>query len=203
MIKVKKRIEADFYPTPLSAFKPIIPFLPKDGGQIWDPCWGDTRLVKWMLEAGLDAWGADLNDSQCPVDFLTDTTRRFCIATNPPFSLAWEFCKHAVKHAEHVFLLLRLCFLASRKRVVWFREHEPSALFVLSERPSFVRSVKCKNKLGCGYHVMLPLESTLPKKCPECGNRITVVASDYSDYFWGYWYQGDGSPLYTGVHHLI
>jgi len=34
-------------------------------------------------------------------------------------------------------MLLRLNFLASRKRHGWWNLHRPSALFVLSQRPSF------------------------------------------------------------------
>src|SRR5882724_1460420 len=102
-----EREESDYYPTPLSAFDPLIPFLPRDG-QIWEPAWGDARLVRRMLENGIDAWGADLNDPEEPMDFLADVTLRHCVLTNPPFSLAFEFCQHSLIVANHIFLLLRL-----------------------------------------------------------------------------------------------
>ena len=87
-----------------------------------------------MLDFGILADGDDLNSGY---DFLKDTTQRGCILTNPPFSLAQDFCHHALKHSTHVFMLLRLNFLGSQKRKQWWIQHEPSALFVLSQRPSF------------------------------------------------------------------
>lgn len=128
------RKEQDFYPTPLSAFYPLIRFLPRLR-EIWEPACGDGRLVDAMLHSGLIAGGDDLLNGY---DYLKDNSKRATVVTNPPFSLAFEFCQHAVEHAAHVFLLLRLNFLASQKRKPWFVLHEPAALFVLSERPKFV-----------------------------------------------------------------
>jgi hypothetical protein len=124
----------DTYPTPLSAFEPLIPYLPK-GGPLWEPASGDGRLIQAMRRAGLEADG---NDIAHGYDFLADNQSRFAIVTNPPYSLGFRFAQHAVAHAAHVFLLLRLNFLASRKRRCWFLLHEPTALFVLSARPSFI-----------------------------------------------------------------
>jgi len=125
----------DFYPTPLEAFTPLLPYLPKDV-TIWEPACGDGRLVAAMNEYGLRAIGSDINDSFA-TDFLAAKSSYSCIVTNPPFSLAFEFMDHAVSHVGEVFLLLRLNFLASKKRRAWFQAHEPSALFILSQRPSF------------------------------------------------------------------
>lgn len=138
------RNERDFYATPEEAFKPLIPFLPKEWSY-WEPACGDGRLIRWMREEGLNADGADLEpavDGYPKVDFLKDETFRDCIISNPPFSLAHEFCDHAIKHSNHVFMLLRLNFLASLKRRDWFKENEPTALFVLSKRPSFTNNGK-------------------------------------------------------------
>ena len=129
-----ERIAQDNYPTPLTAFEPLIPFLPADG-PVWEPACGDGRLISAMRQYGIDADGNDIVNGY---DFLKDGTRRFSIVTNPPFSLAFEFAQWAVGHAVHVFLLLRLNFLASGKRREWFSTHEPNALFVLCKRPSFV-----------------------------------------------------------------
>ena len=127
------RREADFYATPLSAFTPLLPYLDRNL-EHWEPSYGDARLVTSMLDYKIAAFGNDLNNGY---DFLKDDSRRECIITNPPYSLAFEFCQHAVAHADEVFMLLRLNFLASRKRAAWFRANEPSALFVLSARPCF------------------------------------------------------------------
>lgn len=128
-----KRSAADFYPTPLSAFEPLLPFLNLELKH-WEPACGDGRLVRCMEQHGLDASGSDLS---LGCDFLNDCRIRQAIVTNPPFSLAQEFCDHAIRHSMETWMLLRLNFLGSKKRRDWWRKNEPKAIFVLSERPDF------------------------------------------------------------------
>lgn len=135
----------DFYATPLPAFEPLLYYLKTIPMPVWEPAKGDGRLVARLREGG---WKADGDDLQTGYDFLKDTTARAAIITNPPFSLAMEFCKHAVMLSPHVFMLLRLNFLASVKRKAWFQAHEPSALFVLSKRPCFTNDGKTDS---CDY----------------------------------------------------
>jgi len=104
------------------------------GAFYWEPACGDRRLIDALRLRGLEADGSDL---ALGCDFLTDTTIREFIVTNPPFSLAFEFCQHARNHADEVLFLLRLNFLGSQKRAEWFNLNEPSALFILSKRPDF------------------------------------------------------------------
>lgn len=126
------RNASDFYPTPESAFLPLIPYIPFT--PVWEPACGDRRLIQWMVTNSIPANGDDLNNGY---DFLQDNEPKACIVTNPPFSLALEFVQHALKLSPHVFMLLRLNFLASRSRQSFWQANEPSALFVLSKRPSF------------------------------------------------------------------
>jgi len=128
-----ERVPADAYLTPEKAFKPLLPHL-LEVSEFWEPASGDGRLIRWLLEAGHFAAGDDLSNGY---DFLKDETVRDCIITNPPFSLALEFCEHAYNHAPEVIMLLRLNFLGSQKRHHWWRKHEPNALYVLSDRPDF------------------------------------------------------------------
>ena len=130
-----KRHAADFYATPESAFKPLLPFLKAMPEPIWEPACGDGRLLRWMHLDEIDAKGNDIGRNG--YDFLQDNAQRAAIITNPPFSLALEFCDHAINHAPNVFMLLRLNFLGSQKRRDWWRRNPPAALFILSERPSF------------------------------------------------------------------
>jgi hypothetical protein len=133
------RPESDYYGTPEGAFRPLLHLLPHDR-VYWDPACGDWRLIRWMEDAGLTAYGSDIEPKEMgthTIDFLTDDTRREIIITNPPFSLAQEFVQHAMDHAPEVLMLLRLNFLGSIKRREWLRTHEPSALFVVTPRPSF------------------------------------------------------------------
>lgn len=134
-----KRNRADFYATPIDAFKPLLSLLPEDP-EYFDPCCGDGRLVVWLRPLR-KASGSDRFPRRAwpcaKVDFLRDPTQRDFIVTNPPFSLAQEFVAHALRHSRETMMLLRLNFLGAQKRRDWWRLHEPSALFVLSNRPDF------------------------------------------------------------------
>ena len=202
-----KRVESDFYPTPLTAFTPLIKYLPKNQ-PIFECASGDGRLVKAMNDAGLKATGKDLDRDG--FDFLKSRTKRKCIVTNPPFSIALEFCDHALKLAPEVFMLLRLNFLASGKRKEWFQKHEPSALFVLSDRPSFAIFCECNTNLTittpeieiknarCGHKWSVPSDQGKPRECPACkGAKIKHTTSDACDYAWIYW-----GKRHRGIFHI-
>jgi hypothetical protein len=136
------RIESDYYPTPLSSFYPLVPYLDKSLLH-WEPACGDRRLINAMAEFGIYALGIDIEPQDSmydSVDFLSATTKltKYCVITNPPFTLAKEFIEQAFKlEAFEIFYLLRLNFLGSKGRKEFWLKHEPQALFVLSSRPSF------------------------------------------------------------------
>lgn len=191
------RSESDCYPTPKAAFQPLLPFLRATNAEwFWEPACGDGRLVRWMNEYGLQARG---NDLQQGYNFLTDVlavdNKYPCIVTNPPFSLALEFCKRALMNSPQVFMLLRLGFLASEERRKFWQQHPASALFILCKRPNFVMSVKCDGFprtladtiAPCGYKAMLPVDSVRQKNCPKCGGAVKISTSDSADYAWVYW----------------
>lgn len=172
-----KREAQDLYSTPESAFKPLIPYLPKTVS-FWEPAAGDGRLIKMLRKSGREAWGCDLNhgfnlysmgevkneleqNKSFGQDFLADFQLREFIITNPPFSLAEEFVRHSLEVADETMMLLRLNFLGSSKRRDWFRAHEPNAMFVITPRPSFVNG-----------------------------------GSDACEYMWTYW-----GTRYSGIYH--
>lgn len=133
-----KRIANDFYSTPIESFNPLIPYIKQLGVACFEPACGDGRLVRALEENGIPAWGKDIAIDG--YDFLKDENCNIgihCIVTNPPFSLAQEFITQATACSKNVFMLLRLNFLGSKKRKIWWGSHEPSALFVLSDRPDF------------------------------------------------------------------
>ncbi len=106
-------------------------------------------------------------------------------------------------------LLLRLNWLASQKRREWFKTHEPSALFVLSERPSFAIFARCLVELdpvtkeplpdtGCGHKWSVPTDAGRPQACPVCGHDdLQITTSDSTDYAWIYW-----GHRFQGIKHL-
>ena len=57
-----ERVERDFYPTPIEAVRPLIPFLPKQG-LFAEPCAGDGRLIRHIEE---------LTDNKLLGYFMTD-----------------------------------------------------------------------------------------------------------------------------------
>lgn len=154
------RATADFYPTPLSAFDVLIPFLDRTRHH-WEPACGDGRLVLQMRMHGIRADGADLEQDALlkgRIDYLKDTTQYDVVLTNPPYSLAQEFIEHGLAHSKEMWLLLRLNFLGSIKRGGWWMHgRNPNALFILTQRPRFA-----KNKHG-------------------------KIGSDGTEYAWFYW----------------
>lgn len=131
-----KRPASDYYPTPYKAFVGLLEHLPKPPIKIWEPAKGkEERLVNIARDYGLDIDGDDIETSG--YDYLKDYTYRECVVTNPPFSLAKEFCDHAIKHSKETFMLLRLNFLGSVQRRIWWKTNEPAAIFVITPRPSF------------------------------------------------------------------
>lgn len=187
------RIEQDFYPTPLTAFNPLMPYIKqlpqiryKDAFNgdpiVFEPACGDGRLISAMNAEGIPAYGDDLDNGY---DFLVDETPREIIVTNPPFSLAQEFIERATTNSGDVFMLLRLNFLGSQERHDWWKEHCPDALFVLSKRPNFVISVKCK----CGASnqtYQMEDKDLIPSKCPACNEKVKRGSSDSTEYAWYY-----------------
>lgn len=57
--------------------------------------------------------------------------------TNPPFSLAQDFIVQTRRMAPLVYMLLPLPFFGSAGRESFFREHAPTAIYQLPDRPVF------------------------------------------------------------------
>lgn len=75
--------------------------------------------------------------------FFSDYERKVydLVITNPPFSRAVEFAEEGLTllaPGGRLVLLLKLQFLASRKRIPFFRRHLPNEVWIISERQSFV-----------------------------------------------------------------
>jgi len=190
--------------------------------QFWEPCAGDGRLVEMLCNSGRNAYGSDLYPQSTdgklylpqPVDYLKDNAQRDFVVTNPPFSVAFEMCQHAMTHSSEFMFLLRLSFLESEERGPWLEQHEPAGLWVLKKRPSFVMSITCKSvptaeemdrlnialPIECRHNWLLPIESDRPKVCPKCGGKtLSISTSDNSGYAWFYW--GPRAEL-SGIHHI-
>lgn len=126
----------DFYPTPLWCLENLDIDWSKFTSA-HEPCRGDGRIYNWLADKGLNTSYSEITEG---LDFFDWGSQVDLIITNPPFSIAQEFISHATKHADTVFMLLRLNFLGSIKRYEWWKANTPTALYVLSKRPSFTGS---------------------------------------------------------------
>ena len=100
-----------------------------------EPCRGDGRIQFFLEEEqGIPCSYSEIMEDK---DFFDWNTPVDLILTNPPFSLAKEFIEHSVVLAPTVLMLLRINYLGSIGRHKWWKDYTPTALHVLSKRPSF------------------------------------------------------------------
>lgn len=129
--------------------------------RILEPCAGSGAMLRelrghWSL-AQIDATDidprtrmakrADILDPASMADALgRDAIGSYdLIITNPPFILAQEMLDRSlelVRRGGLVVLLLRLGFLESSRRNVWWRTRMPREVWVLPSRPRFYKSAK-------------------------------------------------------------
>jgi hypothetical protein len=126
----------DFYPTPMWCYENLEIDWSKFS-TAHEPCRGDGRIYNWLSDKGLSVSYTEITEG---LDFFEWKDNVDLIITNPPFSIAQEFISHSLAHANTVIMLLRLNFLASIKRYDWWSVNPPTALHVLSKRPSFTGS---------------------------------------------------------------
>lgn len=153
------RREGDFYATPEHCTEAVLPFLPDvriaQNAIIVDPGAGTGAITRPLcrrygghaaaiLAVEINpALAAEIDSADRVVvaDYLTaELPPANLIVGNPPFSLAQEFVARSLLLAAPVggtvAMLLRLSFIASKKRRDFHRSH-PSDVYVLSSRPSF------------------------------------------------------------------
>ncbi len=102
----KARKAADLYPTPPEVTVALMRFLKLSAGtDVWEPACGQGDMVETLRNCGMLVYGTDIRSGQ---DFLkaygphyTDKSIDWII-TNPPFSLAEEFIRHAAEIGQAV-----------------------------------------------------------------------------------------------------
>ena len=96
-----------------------------------------TECLRPITELGASFLRRDFLEGD-PAKPLAGLALDFDVAIgNPPFSLAMDFVKRALLHADRVVLLLRLGFVSSAKRGGWVANNVPD-MDILADRPSFV-----------------------------------------------------------------
>jgi hypothetical protein len=128
-----ERKPSEFYETPAWVTEAVVPYL--RGGPIWEPAAGGGTMLK-VLRTRFLSFGSDIEPAAHGIhelDFLAADTRactpKSCgaIVTNPPYSMAPEFCRHALKMmgpvAGQVAMLLRVDFDSGKTRRDLFQDN--------------------------------------------------------------------------------
>jgi hypothetical protein len=116
----------DLYETPAEAIRALLR-VETFRGSIWEPACGPGAIVRELRAAGHKVFATDIEpdaygclDARGGVDFLMQQRAPpgvESVVTNPPYRDATAFARHALTLVPRVFLLLRLLFLESQKRV--------------------------------------------------------------------------------------
>jgi hypothetical protein len=216
-VEARYNATLDFYETPAWATAAVVPYLPDLGRvSVLDPCAGRGAILDVLEAAGGVSCGiewdpirAALARSSRPVacgdalgmaagvwrDWAEAQARPgapVLVVMNPPFARAGEFVGRALAEvgpAGTVAALLRLAFLESKERAPFHRAR-PADVLVLSERPSFVVSLRCAGR--CGWSVQVAPDAARPTACGACGGALRTTTSDSAAYAWFVWGPGCG-----------
>jgi len=145
---VRGREENDFYATDPQALVNFISSLKRDGVRslsqnVWECACGDGALTKVLRAQGHTVKSTDIIDRDCPgvqiADFMKIDGGIFegDILTNPPYKLAQKFIEKSLSilnDGSMAMFLLRIQFLESQKRKVFFQKNPPKYVYVNSSR---------------------------------------------------------------------
>ena len=143
------RQEMDLYETPAECTRALVEFMRWSGPSAtrnlitWEPAAGNGAITRVFESYGHIVHSSDIVDrGWCQVrDFLECNPAHFSpmrlIVTNPPYSHAEEFIRHALKFdTDAVAMLLKSTFWHAGKRLSLFNEHPPAYVLPLSWRPA-------------------------------------------------------------------
>lgn len=133
-VKGKRLNNTDFYPTPPWCYENLEIDWSKFSSA-HEPCRGDGRIEDFLAtECNIPTTYSEILEDK---DFFEFTDDVDLIITNPPFSIAKEFIDHSLELCNTCIMLLRINYLGSISRHEWWKKQPPTAMFVLSKRPSF------------------------------------------------------------------
>lgn len=146
------RNRTDYYRTPPDVTFALLNFLEDQGhldteSTIWEPACGTGEMAESMKERGYSVFSTDLYPSgygnPIAVDFLSSAPVELdWIITNPPFSMAEKFIRHALELDRPFAFLLKSQFWHARKRLDLFEKHPPAYVLPLTWRPDFLWGAK-------------------------------------------------------------
>lgn len=137
------REKDDFYATPPGSVEALLKVESFDG-PIWEPACGDGAISKVLEAHGHRVSSTDLVDrgyGESGVDFLMEWQPRAPnIVTNPPFKLAPQFARNALRLTTgKVALLLKVGFLEGKGRGDLYDVAPFARLWVFRERQTFLK----------------------------------------------------------------
>jgi hypothetical protein len=155
----------DFYRTPMHAVEALVKAI-KIPDPTLDPCAGDGALIRAVKDLpgrmggrfrGMEidehlvaaARADDLVVNHC--DGLAASWRHENVLMNPPYKEALEWVRRGVD-ARSCTALVRLGFLASKKRREFWLENPPTAIVILTRRPSFRSDGQTDSADYCWVH---------------------------------------------------
>lgn len=137
----ESRAENDYYATDPAAVSAL---LEKElfSKRIWEPACGEGHISEALINAGYVVRSTDLfyrgYGEPEPVDFLQYSHKwGGDIITNPPYEYGIEFAEKAlktVKTGSRVAMLLKIQFLETEKRRLFFKKYPPRYIYVFSKR---------------------------------------------------------------------
>lgn len=139
------REKNDFYATDPIAMRLLLE-QETFASKVWEPACGAGHLSEALVEAGYDVRSTDLvyrgYGEEESIDFLQYKGQAFDgdIITNPPYSEAVKFVTKALEtitDGHKVAMFLKLLFLESSGRRLFFEKYPPKTVYVCSAR------VKC------------------------------------------------------------
>jgi hypothetical protein len=147
------RVRFDYYREPAWAVDALLDaesFL----GAVFDPFCGGGTIPARCRARGMRADGSDIQAiAGCAVlDFLISTAKHDNIISNPPYALAEQAARRALKLARRkVAFFLRLSFLESTGRDAFFREVPLSRVLVMARRVSCPPGIYTggRDRYGC------------------------------------------------------
>jgi|SRR5690349_4846421 len=130
----KERRSGDFYPTPPEVTIALLDFLKLPPMTVWEPACGDNAIVDVLLKRGHRVIATDISKGH---DYFYTQHACDAIITNPPFNLAEEFIKKALKESDIVCMLLKSQYWHAVKRYKLFNSQPPTFVLPLTWRPNF------------------------------------------------------------------
>jgi hypothetical protein len=137
----EERQENDFYATDPKALEVFLDEVGIPIGNVWECACGEGHLAEVLKERRMLGKASDLYDrgyGEVGVNFYEQLSEwNGDILTNPPYSNAVEFCKHAlqlVPTGRFVVMLMRIQFLEGQRRKPFLLSNPPKYVYVSSSR---------------------------------------------------------------------